>query len=138
MANHVRHWHSKPFKIRIKIIWDQDPMALELYEFVPKGSELARHLHNVVNKETGKREWKNLGSPPLAMVQVDNVDRRSFEKYIDDIVNSPANLERFVERCYKFENDNFQRRLFRLMYDYQPTSPGEVSDQCLFMQKDNT
>jgi hypothetical protein len=102
-------------------------MELELYEFVPKTAELSRHLQSVVNKSTGKREWENKGSPPLAMVQIDSVDRRAYEQYIDDIVDNPADLEKFVDRCYRFENDNFQRRLFRLMYDYQPTTTNEVS-----------
>ena len=102
-------------------------MELELYEFAPKTAELARHLQSVVDNRTGKRKWVQKGSPPLAMVAIDSVDRRNYERYIDDIVNNPDNLERFVERCYRFENDNFQRRLFRLMFDYQPTSPSEVS-----------
>lgn len=101
-------------------------MSLELYEFVPKTSELSRHLQSVVNKTTGKREWLNKGSPPLAMQQIDNVDRRGFERYIDEIIDNPAKLENFVERCYRFENDNFQRRLFRLIHNYQPTATNEV------------
>lgn len=126
MDNHIRTWDSRPLKIRVNIIWGQTPMELELYEFAPKTAELSRHLQSVVDKNTGKRAWLNKGSPPLAMVQIDSVDRRNYERYIDDIVNNPDNLERFVERCYRFENDNFQRRLFRLMFDYQPTSPSEV------------
>lgn len=127
MDNHIRQWGSRPLKLRINIIWGQTPMELELYEFVPKTAELSRHLQSVVDKNTGKRKWENKGSPPLAMVQIDSVDRRNYERYIDDIVENPANLGRFVDRCYRFENDDFQRQLFRLLYNYQPTSTNEVS-----------
>lgn len=131
MDNHIRRWDSRPLRLRVNIVWGQVPMELELYEFEPKTSELSRHLQSVVDKNTGKRRWENKGSPPLAMVQIDSVDRRAYEKYIDDIVDNEHNLENFVDRCYRFENDNFQRRLFRLMYEYNPTNSNEVCAHCL-------
>jgi hypothetical protein len=127
MDNHIHRWGRKPLKLRINIIWGQTPMELELYEFEPKTAELVRHLQSVLDEKTGKRNWVNKGSPPLAMVSIEPEDRHCYERYIDNIVDHPANLEKFVDRCYKYEKDDFQARLFRLMYEYQPTAKDEVS-----------
>jgi uncharacterized Ntn-hydrolase superfamily protein len=127
MDNHIRRWSRNPVKLRINIIWGQEPMTLELHEFEPKTAELVRHLQSVLDEKTGKRNWVNKGSPPLALVSLEHEDRQVYEKYIDDIVDKPKNLEKFVERCYKYEKDDFQARLFRLMYEYQPTNKDEVS-----------
>ncbi|KIW03298.1 uncharacterized protein PV09_05510 [Verruconis gallopava] len=125
MQNHVRRWRREPIKIRINIIWGQAPMELELCEFEPKTAELVRHLQGVLDERTGKREWVNKGSPPLAMLAIEQEDRHAYERFIDNIVDNPVNLQRFVERCYKFEKDDFQSRLFRLIFEYQPAQRDE-------------
>lgn len=85
-----------------------------------------RQVYSVLNEETGQRDWVETTSPPIAMVTIDTADRQAYEKYIDNIVDNPINLQKFVDRCYRAEKDDFQKRLFQLMMDYQPDSNDEV------------
>jgi hypothetical protein len=102
-------------------------MTLEMYEFMPKSTDLVQHFQNVLNEQTGQRVWVQKASPPIALRCIDNENHQTYEKYIDGIVDSPKNLGEFVDRCFRYEKDDFQSRLFRLLYEYRPDQKDEVS-----------
>src|ERR1700761_6219044 len=96
---HIRRWTGDALKIKMNIIWGLPAMDLELYEFEPKTNELLRQIFYTLNQETGKREWVQKHSPPLAMVCIENVDRQKYDRYLNKVVDH--NLDRFAERCFK-------------------------------------
>jgi len=121
---HINRWLQQAFRVKLNLIWGIPAIEFELYEFEPKTNELLRQMQYCLNNSTGERGWVERCSPPLAMVQIENEDHERYEKYLNKVVDK--HLDKFVDRCYKFEKDDFQGRLFKLMTKLQPESKEQV------------
>jgi len=125
VGKHIKRWTGDALKIKMNVIWGLPAMDLELYEFEPKTNELLRQMFYALNQDTGKREWVQKNSPPLAMVCIENVDRQKYDRYLNKIVDH--HLERFTDRCFKYEKDDFQGRLLKLMIRLEPEAKDEAA-----------
>lgn len=104
-------------------------MECEVYEFEPRTKELLQKIEYFANGATGTREFVTTHSPPLGMVQIEDADRTKYDKYLTKIVDS--HLDKFADRAFKFEKDDFQGRMLKLMVSLHPDQKDEV---CVFLR----
>lgn len=107
------------------MIWGIPPIEFELYEFEPRTTELLRQFQYSLDLQTGTRGWVEKSSPPLAMVSIENEDRDRYEQYLNRVVDKHG--DKFVDRCFKYEKDDFQGRLLKLMQQLKPDNKEQVS-----------
>lgn len=125
VEQHISRWRSTAIRIKLNMIWGIPPIEFELYEFEPKTNELLRQFQYSLNLQTGTRGWVEKNSPPLAMVSIENEDRDRYEEYLNRVVDK--HLDKFVDRCFKYEKDEFQGRLLKLMQQLEPDNKEQVS-----------
>lgn len=107
------------------MIWGIPPIEFELYEFEPKTTELLRQFQYSLDLQTGTRGWVEKNSPPLAMVSIENEDRDRYEQYLNRVVDKHG--DKFVDRCFKYEKDDFQGRLLKLMQQLKPDNKEQTA-----------
>jgi len=124
-AQHIKRWSGVSIKLKFNVIWTLPALECEVYEFEPKTQELLRQFQYITDPETRRRTRVEKASPPLAMVQIDHEDRQKYDKYVTMIVEE--HLEKFAERLYDIESEDFPTRLYRLMVRFHPDNKEEAS-----------
>jgi len=124
-AQHIKRWSGVSIKLKFNVIWTLPALECEVYEFEPKTQELLRQFQYFVDPDTRRLSRVEKVSPPLAMVQIDHEDRRKYDKYVSMIVEK--HLDKFAERLYDIESEDFPTRLYRLMVRFHPDNKEEAS-----------
>ncbi|KAF2433321.1 hypothetical protein EJ08DRAFT_74714 [Tothia fuscella] len=125
VGEHISRWSGSAIKLKFTCIFKLPPIECEVYEFEPRTSELLSKIEYFPSTTNGPRKFVETHSPPLGMVQLENVDRSRYDKYISMIVDK--HLDKFADRVFKFEKDDFQGRMFRLMVSLQPDKRDEIA-----------
>jgi hypothetical protein len=123
VGEHIGGWSGTAIKLKFSCIWGLPPLELEVYEFEPRTSELLTKVEYFMSRNN-VREFVQTNSPPLGMVQIEDLDRQKYDRYLNRIVDN--HLEKFADRAFKFEKDDFQGRLLKLMVNLRPEQKDEV------------
>ncbi|KAK3080797.1 hypothetical protein LTS18_013006 [Coniosporium uncinatum] len=123
VAEHVGRWLGQTVRVKIQLIWDMPKVNCEMYEFEPKTNELEHQLQYLFNRATGTQEVVQKRSPPMAMTQIENSDRKQYDNFLNEVVAHfmPA----FAQRRYGCESDDFQLRLLKLMISLKEQERGK-------------
>jgi len=124
-ALHIKRWSGVSIKLKFNVIWTLPALECEVYEFEPKTPELLRQFQYFVDPDTRRLSRVEKVSPPLAMVQIEHEDRQKYDKYVSMIVEK--HLDKFAERLYDIESEDFPTRLYRLMVRFHPDNKEEAS-----------
>ena len=124
-AEHIKRWSGVSIKLKLNVIWTLPALECEVYEFEPKTPELLRQFQYFVDPDTRRLSRVEKVSPPLAMVQIEHEDRQKYDKFLSMIVEK--HLDKFAERLYDIESEDFPTRLYRLMVRFHPDNKEEAS-----------
>lgn len=124
VGEHIGRWSGSAIKLKFTCIFKLPPIECEVYEFEPKTAELLSRTEYFPNTTNGPREFVVTHSPPIGMVHIEDADRTKYDKYISMIVDK--HLDKFADRVFKFEKDNFQSHIFKLMVGLRPGQKDEV------------
>jgi hypothetical protein len=123
VAEHIGRWSGSAIKMKFNCIFGLPPLELEVYEFEPRTMELLTKIEYFMSR-SNVREFVTTNSPPLGMVHIEDADRQKYDKYLNRLVDN--HLDKFADRAFKFEKDDFQGRLLKLMVRLQPEQKDEV------------
>jgi hypothetical protein len=124
VGEHIGRWSGSAIKLKFTCIFKLPPIECEVYEFEPKTSELLSKIEYFPNTTNGPRQYVETHSPPIGMVHIEDADRTKYDKYLNMIVDK--HLDKFADRLFKFEKDDFQSRMFKLMVSLHPEQKDEV------------
>ena len=111
----IGQFYESPITIKLSIGLGP-PIICTVHEFTPNTPELSHQAQYIKNFTTGHNERVMKRSPPLALYHVQDADARIYERYIDDFIRRHlANLPR---KFYAEEDDDFPKRLFKVMVDF--------------------
>ena len=85
-----------------------------MYEFKPSTDKLLSYYHYVNDSSTGQRVRLKSTSPPLGMNQVEESDSKTYDKYINKILDH--HFPSFLEICFLDAENDFQKRLLALIW----------------------
>jgi len=124
-SKHIQQWSSVPIQVNFECGHGLPPLPCEVYGFKAKTTELLRQFQYVENPQTKKMERQERACPPLAMIQIDQPDRRRYEEYLNEVADH--HMLRFAHLCFDDESNDFQTRLLLLMCSLKPEPKDEVS-----------
>jgi hypothetical protein len=122
VGEHIGRWSGSAIKLKFNCIWGLPPLELEVYEFEPRTMELLSKVEYFTRNNV--QEFVETNSPPLGMVHIEDEDRQKYDRYLNKLVDN--HLDKFASRAFKFEKDDFQGRLLKLMVRLQPEQKDEV------------
>jgi hypothetical protein len=122
VGEHIGRWSGSGIKLKFNCIWGLPPLELEVYEFEPRTMELLTKVEYITRNNVG--EFVESNSPPLGMVHIEDEDRQKYDRYLNKLVDN--HLEKFADRAFKFEKDDFQGRLLKLMVRLRSDQKDEV------------
>jgi hypothetical protein len=99
-------------------------IPVKVYEFVPKGNELLVQIQYITDPRTNKRVAVKKQSPALGMVHINHNEEKTYDKYINDIVDN--HLDAFGELCWLEDDNDFLQKLFKLMTRVKPKNDDEA------------
>jgi hypothetical protein len=130
---HIENWldHGRPFSLRLEPIWGLPTLDIEVYEFNAKTDELLVQRQWFYNEKTRKNQCIEKVCPPLGMLHLNQNEVRKYDQYVQMLVDNHMN--RFAQKCYASNLDDFMERLLLLLVKYEPDKPDEVSIQLVLL-----
>jgi hypothetical protein len=123
--SHVHGWGNQEFTLYMTCGgYNMPRIPIKVYEFVPKGNELLVQIQYVTDPRTNKRVAIKKQSPALGMVHINHNEEKTYDKYINDIVEN--HLDDFGELCWLEDDNDFLQKLFKLMTRVKPKSDDEA------------
>ncbi|KAF2405621.1 hypothetical protein EJ06DRAFT_526134 [Trichodelitschia bisporula] len=117
---HIKRFSNVCIVLNLEPIWGLPRVECKVYEFEPLTRDLLFQYQYVKNQTTGKWDLRKQPCPPIAMIEVENMDRQIYDQYLTDVADNY--LGEFAGRFYKSEQDDFCARLLHLMVQYHRAS----------------
>ncbi|KAH7132034.1 hypothetical protein B0J11DRAFT_214640 [Dendryphion nanum] len=124
VSQHIRQWGN--VEITIPMTCGQKNMpriTVKVYEFLPNGNELLEQIQYKTDPITHKRIAMTKKSPALGMVHINHNEEKRYDKYITEIVEH--HIDAFGNLCWMEDDNDFQKKLFRLISRVQMKSEEE-------------
>ncbi|KAL5122022.1 hypothetical protein ACEQ8H_000238 [Pleosporales sp. CAS-2024a] len=122
---HVQGWGNVEITLYMTCGgYNMPRIPVKVYEFIPNGTQLSIQLQYVVDPQTNQRISIKKRSPPLGMVHINHNEEKTYDKYINDIVDH--HLDAFGELFWIEDDNDFLQKLFKLMTRVKPKNDDEA------------
>jgi len=124
VTQYIHQWGNVELEIYMTCGQEGMPrIPVKVYEFLPRGNALLVQYQYNTDPVTHQTVAVEKSSPALGMVHINYNEEKKYDKYITDIVD--YHLDAFGELCWKEDDNDFLKKLFKLMTRVKPKNEDE-------------
>lgn len=124
VTQYIQQWGNVELEVYMTCGQEGMPrIPVKVYEFLPRGNALLVQLQYSTDPVTHQTVAVEKSSPALGMFSINYNEEKKYEKYITDIVD--YHLDAFGELCWKETDNDFLKKLFKLMTRVKPKNDDE-------------
>ncbi|KAF1838316.1 hypothetical protein BDW02DRAFT_14199 [Decorospora gaudefroyi] len=125
VTQYIQQWNNVELTVWMTCgQYHMPSIPVKVYEFIPRGDALLVQVQYRTDPNTRERIAVKKQSPALGMVHINHNEEKKYDEYITDIVD--RHLDAFGELCWMEDDNDFQKKLFRLMTRVKPKSDDEA------------